>query len=339
MSFLQFAVSAAVVVIAGTYLSKYGNAIDAATRLSSLWIGVVLLAAATSLPEVLANISAVIVGAPDLAVGDIFGAGMANMLLLAVISLSYQRIYRKPSLLREVTLTHAITASLAMLLTALAGLFVLIRLNIGLFNVGIDSLLLLLIYLTAVWTLSGHEGEEGQKPAGVEQPTVSGAMAGKVSLRTAIIGFSLATLAILVAAPVLVSSARSIAAQTGIGTTFMGTLFLAVVTTAPELAVSISAIKIGAVDLAVGDLFGSNAFNIAVLFIADLFFRRGLLLSAVSPTHAATALVLLVLMSIGVMGLVFRAEKRYFLLVPDAVLIIGAYVIGMTILFSLSVPD
>jgi cation:H+ antiporter len=337
MNLGQFLISAAVVVIAGMYLSRYGDFIARKTGLSGLWIGVVLVAAATSLPEVVADISAAIIGVPDLAVGDILGSGMANMLVLAIISLFYQRIYRRPSLLREVTLTHATTATLAMLLTALTGIFMLVRLNVGVFNVGIDTLILAVIYLTAMWTLFGHErAQRREKLLTPELPEVA-VGSERISLRGATIGFAAATLAIAVAAPSLVSSAKTIALQTGIGPTFMGTLFLGLVTSAPELAVSLSAIRIGAFDLAVGDIFGSNAFNIFILFLTDIAYRQGALLSAVSEAHIATALVLLILMSVGIIGLVFRAEKQYFLLVPDALLIIAIYVIGMFMLFRLSV--
>jgi cation:H+ antiporter len=262
---------------------------------------------------------------------------MANMLVLAVIGLFYQRVYRRSSLLREVTLAHATTATLAMLLTALTAIFIIVRLNLQVFRVGIDTIILAVIYLTAMWTLFRHEqAQKREKLLAPELPGV-GVRSGEISLRGATIGFVAGTLAIAVAAPVLVSSAKSIALQTGIGVTFMGTLFLALVTSAPELAVSLSAIRMGAFDLAVGNLFGSNAFNIFILFLTDMAFRQGSLLSAISEAHIATALLLLILMSVGVIGLVFRAAKQYFLLVPDSMLIIGIYGLGMYTLFRLSV--
>lgn len=337
MSFAQFLISAAIVVIAGTYLARYGDFIARKTGLSGLWIGVVLVAAATSLPEVVSDISAAVIRVPDLAVGDILGSGMANMLVLAIIGLVYQRVYRRSSLLREVTLAHATTATLAMLLTALTAFFIFVRLNVQVFRVGIDTIMLAVIYLTAMWTLFRHE--QAQKREKLLAPELSDVRVrlGEMSLRGATIGFVAGTLAIGVAAPLLVSSAKTIALQTGIGMTFMGTLFLALVTSAPELAVSLSAIRIGAFDLAVGDLFGSNAFNIFILFLTDMAFRQGSLLGAVSGAHVATALVLLILMSVGVIGLVFRAEKQYFLLVPDSLLLIGIYILGMFLLFRISV--
>jgi hypothetical protein len=75
MVWLQFVVCLATIVVAGTRLSKYGDVIAGKTGLGRVWVGIVLLATVTSLPEVATGISAVaIVDSPDLAVGDLFGA-------------------------------------------------------------------------------------------------------------------------------------------------------------------------------------------------------------------------------------------------------------------------
>ncbi len=75
-----FLLSAVVIVLAGTKLSHYGDRIAEHTGLGRLWIGAVLLAGATSLPEVFTAISAVLLDAPNIAVGDLLGAGLSNML-------------------------------------------------------------------------------------------------------------------------------------------------------------------------------------------------------------------------------------------------------------------
>ncbi len=76
----------------------------------------------------------------------------------------------------------------------------------------------------------------------------------------------------------------------------------------------------GAFDLAVGTLFGNNAFNMAILLLADMAYGKGPLLAEVEPTHAVTAFVSILLMSVGVMGIIYRAEKRYILIEPDSLL-------------------
>ena len=78
---LGFLASGAVIVAAGTVLAKSGDAIAEHTRLGRVWIGSVLLAGATSLPELTTDVAAVRLGVPDLAAGDLFGSSLANMLL------------------------------------------------------------------------------------------------------------------------------------------------------------------------------------------------------------------------------------------------------------------
>ena len=103
-----------------------------------------------------------------------------------------------------------------------------------------------------------RERERLVEAAAADRDTV---LASPGGLRRAAIGFAVATLAIVVAAPILAVSAKKIAETTGIGTTFVGTSLVAVATSLPELVASLAAMRLGAFDLAVGNLFGSNAFR------------------------------------------------------------------------------
>lgn len=80
---LEFLALAAVVALAGTFLARSADQIAEITRLGRLLIGSVLLASATSLPELTVDVSAVRQGMPDLAAGDLFGSSLMNLLILA----------------------------------------------------------------------------------------------------------------------------------------------------------------------------------------------------------------------------------------------------------------
>ncbi len=155
------------------------------------------------------------------------------------------------------------------------------------------------------------------------------------ALRRASISFALVALIIVIAAPFLASSAKDIAERTGMGTTFVGSSLVAVTTSLPELVTAVAAVRLGAFDLAVGNLFGSNAFNMSILFVTDIAYRPGPLLSLVSTTHLVTALLSILLMCIGMMGIIYRAEKRLMLVEPDSVLMIVGYALGMWTVFRL----
>ena len=78
LTILQFVVSAAVIVIAGTYLTRYADAIADLTGLGRLLVGSILLAGATFLPELSVDLSAVRLGEVDMAVGDPWAAACST---------------------------------------------------------------------------------------------------------------------------------------------------------------------------------------------------------------------------------------------------------------------
>ena len=110
---------AAIVAVAGTLLARSADRIAAATGLGRLLVGSVLLAAATSLPELSVDVAAVRGGMPDLAVGDLLGSSLMNLLILAGVDLA-QRSGRR--MLSREAASHALSATLSIALTGLVGL-------------------------------------------------------------------------------------------------------------------------------------------------------------------------------------------------------------------------
>ena len=333
LAWLEFFLSALTIVVAGTLLSRYGDRIAEQTGLGGLWIGVVFMAAATSLPELLTAVSASWLDAPNLAVGDLMGAGMSNMLTLGVIDL----LHRRKRVWQHAALEHALIASLAMALTGLAGMGLLLRRDWTYGHVGLATTSLALIYILGMRLVYRQEAVkrqereleklvQGQEPAGTT---------GRGPDRGTWIGFAAAALGIVIAAPFLAASAKAIAVETGISTTFVGTSLLAIATSLPEFVTAVAAVRLGAFDLAVGNLFGSNAFNMCALFAADVAYGQGPLLTVASPVHAVTALWVVILMNVGLMGILYRAEKRFLLIEPDSLLMILGYALGMWVLFRI----
>jgi cation:H+ antiporter len=314
-----FAVAAAVVAWAGVQLARHGDELAERAGLSRLLVGMLLVATATSLPEIVTDVSAVLGDAPDLAVGDLFGSSLANMAILAVIDLGHrQQVW--PS----VEIGHARVASLAIGLTALAVLGVLSPPGVSLGWVGIDTIVIAGAYVSAVaWMrrspLGRHgEGEVVPVPTGWSRPSFG-------ELRPVVLRFAGAALVILAAGPVLARSAEEVAAASGLGQTFVGSSLVAVTTSLPELVSSIAAVRIGSYNLAVGNLFGSNAFNMLALVFADVAYLPGPLLSAVDSSQTVAGVGAIVLMSMALAAIVHGAETRARRLEPDAVLLLVAY--------------
>jgi cation:H+ antiporter len=335
LAFGVFALSAAVIVYAGTKLTRYGDQIADITGLGGLWIGVVLMASATSLPEIFTDVSAALMNAPDIAAGDLFGSSMANMLILAIIDL----MHRQKRLFQQAAFEHALSAGLAIFLTALAGFFVLYGANVKHAGVGVGSLVLLVFYILGMRVVFRQESlrrrqREHEKVAEAQAVEAPKPPTKREGLRTAAGGFGLSALALVIAAPFLAGSATEIAERSGISATFVGTSLVGITTSLPELVTTIAAVRLGAFDLAVGNLFGSNAFNMAAFFFVDLAFLEGPVFQAVSDAHAMTALWSILLMCVALMGIIYRVEKRYLLIEPDSFLIILGYILGLWLLFQ-----
>lgn len=335
MAWLQFLASAAVIVYAGAMLARYGDRIADLTGLGGLWIGVVLMAGATSLPEVFTTVSASLLDTPDLAAGDLFGAGMTNMLTLGLLDL----MHRQKRVWQQAALEHALSAGLAMFLTGLAAFFVLFGMDVKHAGVGFGSMLLLVIYILGMRVVFRQESvkrrqreQEAVVEAQSEEETKRASR--REGLRRASLGFGAAALGLLFAAPFLASAANTIAELSGVSATFIGTSIVAITTSLPELVTAVAAVRIGAFDLAVGNLFGSNAFNMAAFFFADAAYRSGPLFNAVSDAHALTALWSILLMSMALMGIIYRVEKRFLLIEPDSFMIILGYTLGLWLLFQ-----
>ena len=324
-----FLLCAALIVAAGVRLAHYGDVIAARTGLGGLWIGSILLAGATSLPELATDIAAVRIGAPDLAAGDLFGSSMSNMLILALLDLLYPRAH----VLRSATLDHVISAMLAIVLTAIAALFLLVRTEMSFLGIGPGSLLLVIVYFVGTRAIYLHNAaerttrrEEAAERGEDEEP------AG-LTLRQAGWRFGLAAAAILVVAPVFARSAEGIAELTGLGSTIVGTWLVGFSTSLPELVASIAAVRLGAYDMAVGNLFGSNALNMIMFSILDVASPSGPFLASVSQVHALSALVAIALMATGMAAIAYRAHGRLRMLEPSSTVMVGLYLLGMVVLF------
>ena len=322
---LVFLVSGAVEVLAGAALARQGDRIAEMTGLGRLWIGLVLLAAATSLPELATDISAVRLHTVDLAVGDLFGSSMANMLILALIDLLPPR----GQVMRLATFDNALAACLGIILNALAAVFVLARPGFAFLSVSPGTVLLVVIYLAGTRVVYRQAFRDGSRP---DSPPPSSVRGARRSLRRTMMGFLGATLAILAAAPAFAWSAKGIAETTGLGTTFVGTWLVGFSTSLPELVSSIAAVRMGAFDLAVGNLFGSNALNMAIFLALDLA-QPGAIFAALDPAHVISALLAVILMGQGLAAIVYRAERRFAMLEPSSLLMLVTYALGIWLLY------
>jgi cation:H+ antiporter len=304
LPWLKFALCAALIGVAGPVLSYYGDVIARLTGLSRSWIGLVLLATATSLPELFTGISAVTVAAaPNIAVGDALGSCIFNLLLLVILDV----MSREEPMYRRIDQGHILTAGFGVVLIGFIGALLLVgrdELNFHVLHVSAYTPIIIVLYLVAMRAAFVYERRSKPPPQLVEAES-------EITLRTALVRYAIAAAVIVVAGAWLPFVGIEIAKTMGWQATFVGTLFVAGATSLPELVVSISAFRLGAVDMAISNLLGSNLFDMLVIAIDDLAFTKGPLLSAVSPAHAVSAFAAVIMSGIFIIALLFRPETRF----------------------------
>ena len=304
---LSLSACLAVIGFAGVRLSRYGDIIAEKSGMSRGWVGLILLATVTSLPELVTGLSAVTVAnSPDIAVGDIMGSCVFNLLIIVALDF----LYRKESIYTRAHQGNVLSAGYGVALIGFAG-FNLLLYRGGTFpaigHVGLYTPVILLLYLLAMRSL--YRYEQAQVSAYVEERAER---YPDMNLAQAVQGYVMAALAVVAAGIWLPFVARDLAAIMAWEQSFVGTLLVAAITSAPEVVVTVAALRMGQVDLAIGNLFGSNLFNIALLAIDDLAYLPGPLFADVSISHAASAFSAMMMSGLAVVGLVLRPQSRVF---------------------------
>lgn len=322
MIYIQFIVSSALIVFAAMQLAKYGDVIAIRTGLGGMFVGLLLMAVATSLPEVLTTISAVGQGTPNLAAGNLLGSNMFNMFILAILDLTY----RKERLLRKAALKHALSGSLAVFIIGLVVFFILADLPLTFGWVGADSLAVMAVYVIAMRMIqNSSQPVHGTQALEIPPETPS--------LRRGLAGFGLAAAALIVVTPIMVRSSNEIAEVTGLGTTFVGTTLVALVTSLPELVTTLAALSLGSDDMAIGNLFGSNLFNMFAVGLTDLFYLQGRFMGVIDPDFLLVGMLGLLMTGMGLIGNLARLERRVLFIELDALALILVYFAGMYLLY------
>ncbi len=304
MVWLKLAICILIIFFSGQRVAKYGDIIAGRTGIGQVWMGVIAIAAITSLPELFTGISAVtLVDAPDLTVGDLIGANAFNMLNLALLDI----VHRNGSLLAAASATHQLTGWFSLLLILVVAISILVSawfhaMPIG--WIGWYTPAIILLYLLSVRQIFYSERRQ---PATQENRIYS----GEESLQRIYLYFGISAACIIGAGIWLAIIGNEIALTTGWGQSFVGSLFLAFTTTLPEITVSFTAMRIGAIDLAVANMVGSNLFNLTIIPITDLIYVKGPILAGVSQSHLITAAAVMVMTLLFVAGLRFKPNRVF----------------------------
>ena len=333
MVWIEFIICVVIVIIASNLLSQSADAIAEKTGLGRAWVGAVLLAGVTSLPELVSGVTAVsLLNAPNLAIGGIVGSNLFNLALIAVMDLAYQ----PGSILAQAQDGHILSGGLGILLMGLVAICPLIGplLNgAGLWGISLISLGLVFLYLAGARLLARFQSK---RLGEVLEQEATERHYDQISRTRTYLTFALAGLVIVAAGVWLGSIADRIAAETGLGRSFVGAFFLGVSTSLPEIASSLAAVRMGAIDLAIGNVLGSNLFNITLLAVYDVVDGPQNLWASISPANALALVIAIMMTAIVIISLIYRASpKTPWRISWDGVALLVMYGASLLLIFTL----
>ena len=306
-TWFYFLLCVATVGIAGVKLTHYGDAIADKTGIGGTWIGVLLIATVTSLPELATGISSVtLANVPNVAAGDALGSCAYNLLLLVLLDY----LDRDTPLYTHARRGHILSAGFGIVMLGFVSWNLLLS-QLGMqwsfWHIGFYSPLILLLYGISMRLIFLHEKAQVAEFADKEPDKFP-----DLSLQSVVIRYLVAAAFVVAAGTWLPYVAADISLYMGWSHSFVGTMFAALVTSLPEMVVTFTAVRIGAVDMAIGDLFGSNLFDMLILAIDDIFYRGGELFSAISPIHLMSAISAIAMTGVAIVGLYFRSRRQIF---------------------------
>jgi cation:H+ antiporter len=307
MLWIQFILCVVIVVAASSVLSRYADVIAEKTGLGRAWIGAILLAGVTSLPELVSGVTAVtVLNAPNLAIGGVVGSNLFNLTLIAVMDVAYQ----PGSILSNAQDAHVLSGGLGILLMGLIVTAPLVGLSfssVGILGVSFISVSIAILYLIGARLLATFQRKRAVEVLEEEAEVLH---YDRISRRRAFLMFGGAALIVVVTAVWLSSLTDQIAAETGLGRSFVGALFLGVSTSLPEIVASLTAVRIGAIDLAIGNVLGSNLFNVTLLAVYDIFDGSANLWAQMSNANALGLIIAMMMTAVVIISLIYRASPK-----------------------------
>lgn len=215
-------------------------------------IGLTIVSIGTSMPELFVSITSAIQGYPDMAVGNVIGSNLCNLLLILGVSTIIQSIeFKRETRLIEIPMTLAVTFVLFVIC------------NIGANITRIEGMILVLLFILFIgYTIyMGKKGESFEK----KDTLVEVQTEEKTSMVKAILWILLGIIGLKIGGDLTVNHSVIIAQALGISEKVISLTIIAIGTSLPELVTSVTAAIKGNSDIAIGNILGSNIFNILLI--------------------------------------------------------------------------
>jgi cation:H+ antiporter len=229
---------------------------------------------------------------------------------------------------------HALSIGFGLLLIGMAGLGLVADYRLPRLGwVGLYTPVLIALYFVAMRVIFAHERHRRQRET---REIAEELQYAETPLRSAVMHYSVAAVAVVAASLWLPRLGAELARQTGLGEAFVGSLFVAITTSLPEIVVSLAAVRIGAIDLGIGNVLGSNLFNLLILGLDDVFYRRGPLLADAGASHGVSVAAVVMMNALFLVGLTYRVMTKRFVVAWDTGAIAAVWVVAVALSYMLT---
>lgn len=293
--FLLYAVLAAVVIFVSIKCANYVDLIDKKTNLSGAFIGGVILAAVTSMPELITSITAItVVDNPGLVMGNVLGSNIFNLGILGVLVI----LFTKNFMQAKIANSHKITLGCTLLVYVILSVVIILKYDYEVFGISVASLLLFIIYCVSLKFMASDDSENEEEDT------------GHLTIKQIVARFIIMAIILIASSVAITYVTDMISERLNLGSSLAGALFLGIATSLPELSSSVTLAKKKNFNAMVGNIVGSNMFNYLILLIGDIMFRTASIYHATANNQTNMLILFGTISSVFVGGLLFYKNAK-----------------------------
>ena len=255
MELILFLFLAGLTVFLSFRLSYYADLLNKTTNISGVFIGGILLAGITSLPELVTCLSSIFLNNPYLAIGDILGSNFFNIAMMCFFDILFiKTMFYNYTKNRYYLIYVLLILNYFIMYLFMGGTF-----HLEIFNIGLPSFIIIITY---IFYLKNAKEEETKKEVITTKE--------HVLLKFFLVGLFMVIVSILLTLVVNLIAGKN----PNVASSFIGAILLGITTSMPEVITFIALVKMKSFDLALSDIIGSNLFNLLILAIGDIFLKN-----------------------------------------------------------------
>lgn len=308
---LLYIICLVVTVFTSTKLAEYVDALDKKTKISGAFLGGILLAGITSLPELITSVTSVLLNQPEMTLGNILGSDLFDIAIIGFLLIIFARrcVNKKISKSNVVICIFTLFASILILICSVFDL----KIVIPYLNINILTPIILFMYVIALWFSQktediGNIDDEINKDTKMPENVTN--KAESLSVKRIIIRFSILAVVLVGVSVAMTYLVDNIATTYNFGKGLAGALFLGIATSLPEIIASFTLVRLGNFDSAFGNIVGSCLFNFAVISLADIVFAKGTVFLTNIQSIILSACLVVACLSLLVFSLIRRSKMK-----------------------------